>query len=136
MSGRRCWRRWVFAFVLLTVLGLAGAWLVGSILMRPSPSQVAPAVAPARDLHLRATDGLDIAATYWPGRGADGPAVLLLHGNGASRGAEASTATWLWRQGYAVLTIDFRGHGESASAPHSFGLFEARGAAAGFAWVN
>jgi len=136
MSGRRRWRRSGFAFALLTILGLAGAWLVGSVLMRPSPSHVAAAVAPARDLHLRATDGLDIAATYWPGRRSDAPAVLLLHGNGASRGTEASTASWLWRQGFAVLTIDFRGHGESASAQHSFGLFEARDAAAAFAWLK
>lgn len=136
MSGRRRWRRWAIAVGLLTVLGLAGAWLAGSILMRPSPSHVDPAIAPAQDLHLHAADGLDIAATYWPGRRSDGPAVLLLHGNGASRGAEASTAAWLSEQGYAVMTIDFRGHGESANASHSFGLFEARDAAAAFAWLK
>lgn len=136
MPGRRRWRRWVLACGLLTILGPAGLWLAGSILMRPSPSHVAPATAPAQDLRLRAADGLDIAATYWPGAREGAPAVLLLHGNGASRGAEASTASWLSHQGYAVLTIDFRGHGESASASHSFGLFEARDAAAAFAWLK
>lgn len=136
MPGGRRWRRWVFLLGAAMLLGLTGVWLVGSVLMRPSPSHVAPAVAPARDLHLRATDGLDIAATYWPGAHAGAPAVLLLHGNGASRGAEASTAAWLSRQGYAVLTIDFRGHGESASTRHSFGLFEAHDATAAFAWLK
>jgi alpha-beta hydrolase superfamily lysophospholipase len=134
--GRRSWRRWVFAFLSLAIIGLAGLWLVGSFLMRPSPSHVAPAMAPARDVQLRASDGLAIAATYWPGKDAHAPAVLLLHGNGASRGAEVSTAEWLSQQGYAVLTIDFRGHGESASASHSFGLLEARDAAAAFAWLK
>ncbi|MDB5709523.1 MAG: alpha/beta fold hydrolase [Sphingomonas bacterium] len=136
MLRRRHWRRRVFAFLLLTIVGLAGSWLFGSLLVRPSPSPVAPAVAPAQDLHLRARDGLTIAATFWPGRSDHAPAILLLHGNGASRAAEAATAAWLSGRGYAALTIDFRGHGESASAPHSFGLFEARDAAAAFAWLK
>jgi hypothetical protein len=130
MLRRRYWRRWVFAFLSLTIVGPAGPWLFGSLLVRSSPSRVAPAVAPAQDLHLRARDGLAIAATYWPGRSDHAPAILLLHGNGASRAAEAATAAWLSHQGYAALTIDFRGHGESASAQHSFGLFETRDAAA------
>ncbi|MEG3144397.1 alpha/beta fold hydrolase [Sphingomonas sp. RT2P30] len=133
---RRLWRRCGFALLLLTIGGLSGLWLIGNVLTRPSPSPVAAAVAPARDFRLRSADGLAIAATYWPGRGADAPAVLLLHGNGASRAAEASTAEWLSQQGFAALTIDFRGHGESASASHSFGLFEARDAAAAFAWLK
>ncbi|HSI16125.1 MAG TPA: alpha/beta fold hydrolase [Sphingomonas sp.] len=136
MLLRRRWRRRVFAFLSLTIAGLAGLWLFGSLLVRPSPSRVAPAVAPAMDLHLRARDGLAIAATFWPGRSDHAPAILLLHGNGASRAAEAATAAWLSQRGYAALTIDFRGHGESASAPHSFGLFEARDAAAAFVWLK
>ncbi len=133
---RRLVRRWGFALLLLTIGGLSGLWLIGSFLMRPSPSPVAAAVAPARDFRFRDSDGLVIAATYWPGKGPHAPAVLLLHGNGASRAAEASTAEWLSQQGFAALTIDFRGHGESASASHSFGLFEARDAAAAFAWLK
>ncbi|MDH7973943.1 alpha/beta fold hydrolase [Sphingomonas sp. AR_OL41] len=136
MPGRRALRCWALALLLLAIGALAALWAVGSFLMRPSPSHVAAAVAPAQDFQLRASDGLMIAATYWPGKRPDAPAILLLHGNGASRAAVASTAEWLSRQGYAALTIDFRGHGESARASHSFGLFEARDAAAAFAWLK
>jgi fermentation-respiration switch protein FrsA (DUF1100 family) len=103
---------------------------------RPSPSFVAPARLPAVDLRLRSRDGLILAATYRPGRRPNSPGVLLLHGNGASRAAMADNAAWLAGRGYAVLAIDFRGHGQSASAPHSFGLYEGRDAAAAFDWLR
>lgn len=133
---RRPGRRWGVALLVLTIGGLSSLWLLGTFLTHPSPSPVAAAVAPARDFQLRSADGLAIAATYWPGRGGDAPAVLLLHGNGASRAAVASTAEWLSQQGFAALTIDFRGHGQSSTASHSFGLFEARDATAAFAWLK
>jgi pimeloyl-ACP methyl ester carboxylesterase len=105
-------------------------------MMRSSPSRVPPATAPARDFHLRSEDGLILAATYWPGPTPEAPAVLLLHGNGASRAAMAATAAWVAGQGYAALTIDFRGHGESSPAQHSFGFAESRDAAAAFDWLK
>jgi pimeloyl-ACP methyl ester carboxylesterase len=128
--------RWSYLFAILIVVGLAVSWLLGSAMTRPSPSHVPSAIAPARDIHLRTADSLIIAATWWPGARPDAPAVLLLHGNGASRAAMAPTAAWLASQGYAALTIDFRGHGESSPAQHSFGLDESRDAAAAFAWLK
>jgi alpha-beta hydrolase superfamily lysophospholipase len=62
--------------------------------------------------------------------------VLLLHGNGASRAATAGNAAWLAGQGFATLTIDFRGHGESSPRPHSFGLAESEDARAAFVWLK
>jgi alpha-beta hydrolase superfamily lysophospholipase len=121
---------------LIILLGLAASWRFGGAMVRPTPSRVPPAAPPAIDFRLRATDGLPLAATYRPGRRPDSPAVLLLHGNGASRAAVAPNAGWLAAQGYAVLAIDFRGHGGSASVPHSFGLFESRDAEAAFAWLK
>jgi pimeloyl-ACP methyl ester carboxylesterase len=115
---------------------MALVWMMGSAMVRATPSAVAPAVAPARDFTITASDGMRIVATYWPGRRADAPAVLLLHGNGGSRGQMAAHAAWLAGQGYAAMTIDFRGHGESAAATHSFGLFESRDAAAAVAWLR
>jgi pimeloyl-ACP methyl ester carboxylesterase len=123
-------------FVLLLAAGLGASWAVGSIMVRTRPSAVAPARPPAEDLRLTAADGIGIAATYRPGRGPDAPAVLLLHGNDSSRAANAANAAWLARWGFATLAIDFRGHGGSGTAPHSFGLFEARDARAGFAWLK
>lgn len=89
-----------------------------------------------RDFVLTAADHIRIAATYRPGLGDAGPAVLLLHGNGASRKMVAQNAAWLAEQGYATLTIDFRGHGESTQTGRSFGLFESRDAAAAFSWLK
>jgi pimeloyl-ACP methyl ester carboxylesterase len=129
-------RRWSLLFLALLVVGLGASWAIGSALMRPSPSHVPLAIAPARDFHLRTDDGLIVAATYWPGATPEAPAVLLLHGNGASRAAMAPTAAWLALQGYAVLTIDFRGHGESSPAQHSFGFAESRDVAAAFNWLK
>jgi len=112
---------------LATIAGctLIGAWGLGSLLMRPSPSAVPAAVAPAQDLTIATPDGLSLAATLWSGRTPDGPAVLLLHGQGASRAATRANAAWLAGLGYEVLTIDFRGHGQSSPATPSFGPNEA-----------
>ena len=46
------------------------------------------------------------------------------------------TANILHVQGYAVLSIDFRGHGQSTPAGKSFGLFEADDAHAALAWLR
>jgi alpha-beta hydrolase superfamily lysophospholipase len=45
-------------------------------------------------------------------------------------------ALWLNRNGYAVLAIDFRGHGQSSPAGKSFGLFEADDALAALSWLR
>jgi fermentation-respiration switch protein FrsA (DUF1100 family) len=88
------------------------------------------------DFRIRTADGLAVAGTYWAGRRPDSPGMLLLHGNGASRAAMADNGAWLAGQGYAVLTIDFRGHGQSPAVPHSFGLYESRDAEAAFGWLK
>jgi uncharacterized protein len=122
--------------VSLTLL-LLGSCLIGEIVVRfrrkPSPFQPA---APAREVALNAADGLAIAATYWPGARPDAPAVLLLHGVYDSRVDLAQHAEWLVKQGFAALAIDFRGHGRSDSAPHSFGLNESHDARAAFNWLT
>ena len=118
------------------VLGLAASCVLGGLLMRSTASIVPTPPPRGRDVVLRAADGKRLAGSYWPGVRPGGPAVLLLHGNDASRAATAGNAAWLAGSGYAVLTIDFRGHGESAPATHSFGLFESRDARAALAWLR
>jgi pimeloyl-ACP methyl ester carboxylesterase len=88
-----------------------------------------PGVASAfskNDQAIRMSDGVSLAATYYvpdgatPGTG--WPSVLMLHGLGESRtdttnavGMAINTIaeTQLVPQGYAVLTFDARGHGDS-----------------------
>lgn len=134
--SRLTWKRIAGTAALLLLVGLLASWLFGSLMVRATPKDVPPVEPPAADLMLKSGDGLDIAATYWPGRAPRGPAVLLLHGNGASRAATAANAAWLHGHGYAALAIDLRGHGESSPAPRSFGLFESRDAAAALAWLK
>jgi alpha-beta hydrolase superfamily lysophospholipase len=91
---------------------------------------------PARGVALKSADGLDIAAAYWPGCRPDCPAVLIVHGFMASRRAVQPNAEWFAAQGYAVLTIDLRGHGGSAAAPCGFGWPESHDVHAAFAWLK
>jgi pimeloyl-ACP methyl ester carboxylesterase len=54
----------------------------------------------------------------------------------SSRASTAPTAAWLSGLGYAALTVDFRGHGQSAMAERSFGLREASDARRAFDWLK
>jgi uncharacterized protein len=122
---------------LVPALLFVGSWLVGDAVVRsPGKARAFTPAAPARDIGLRAADGLELAATCWPGARADSPGVLLLHGIYDSRADLAETADWLAAQGFAVLALDLRGHGRSARAPHSFGWNEALDARAGFDWLK
>ncbi|HEV2673187.1 MAG TPA: alpha/beta fold hydrolase [Aliidongia sp.] len=126
----------LLAFVLCVPIGLGATWIAGSTMIRGRPSAVTSAERPAQDVAIETRDGLLIAGTFRPGRTDRSPAVLLLHGLGASRSATAPNAAWLAGLGYATLTIDFRGHGQSAMAARSFGLNEAMDARAALAWLK
>ena len=99
-------------------------------------SRITPVPPPAQAVRLKARDGIEIAGTWWPGRRPDAPAVLLLHGVGASRNQTAPMAEALVAQGYAALAIDLRGHGESTITDHSYGLDEGLDARAAFDWLK
>ncbi|WP_324750061.1 alpha/beta fold hydrolase [Sphingomonas sp. LY54] len=116
--------------------GLALSWIAGSAMVQGEPSVVPAAASPAQDIEIRSLDGLKLAGTYWPGRQPHSPSVLLLHGVKSSRISTAAGAARLASLGYAVLTIDFRGHGQSEMATRSFGLHEALDAQAAFDWLK
>ena len=115
---------------------LYSVWSAGSAAVAPIQVDVPAPPSPGRELTLNAADGTRIAASYWPGITPRAPAVLLLHGNGGSRRTMAANAAFLAEAGYAVMAIDFRGHGESAPEARSFGLFESRDALAAFRWLK
>lgn len=56
------------------------------------------------------SDGWTIVANYYP---APGNAVILLHKFASDKSEWTSFANELNQKGYAVLALDFRGHGES-----------------------
>src|SRR5262245_1314022 len=87
-----------------------------------------PATASAfsrTDRQIRMSDGVRLAATYYVPDGAPPvggwPAVMLLHGLGGNRNGvtplglslNSLAETQLVPQGYAALTFDARGHGQS-----------------------
>lgn len=70
-------------------------------------------------ISFTASDGLEIKGTYsTPGGSAPFPAVILLHMLGSNRQIWVQTGLTdaLRLQGYAVLTIDMRGHGETSGS--------------------
>jgi uncharacterized protein len=135
MQFARARRNVAIVFLILMAV-LALSWAIGSQLVRSVSANVEPARSPARDFAIITADGKSIAATYRSGRSPDSPGVLLLHGNGASRMQTSGNAEWLASEGYATLVIDFRGHGRSSSASHSFGWNEAKDARAAFEWLE
>jgi dienelactone hydrolase len=65
-----------------------------------------------KDVDIKAPDGINLKASYFsPGR--PGPAMLLLHQCNMDRHAWDGLAKNLADAGFHVLTLDFRGYGES-----------------------
>jgi predicted acyl esterase len=109
----------------------------------------APAAAFSKtDLTIRMSDGVDIAATYYVPDGAPPaagrPGVIMLHGLGESRtdGDNAVGVSlndmaerYVVPQGYAVLTLDARGHGASGGLVGIDGPREIADVKELFAWL-
>jgi alpha-beta hydrolase superfamily lysophospholipase len=111
---------------LLILPGAAGIWLLGSSLTAVQPHPVAlPPELGAQPLALAAGPGQTVAASFLPGQGKGG--VLLLHGIHSDRRQMAARASFLHKQGYAVMLIDLPGQGASTAPSVTFGLREAAG---------
>src|SRR5215510_4782670 len=110
----------------------------------------APGTASAfgkQDRMITMSDGVRIAATYYVPDGAPPaggwPAVMLLHGLGGSRTAptplgmslNSMVETQLVPQGYAALTFDARGHGQSEGLVSIDGPREIQDVRELFAWL-
>jgi dienelactone hydrolase len=66
---------------------------------------------------LAAPDGTKLAATYYSGS-QPGPGILLLHQCNRDRSSWNALAEALARKGFHVLTVDYRGYGQSGGARH------------------
>ena len=65
-----------------------------------------------KDVDIQAPDGVNLKATYFSA-GRPGPAMLLLHQCNMDRHAWDGLAADLAGSGFNVLTVDYRGFGES-----------------------
>lgn len=73
-----------------------------------------------QDLSLVTKDGQDIKITYYKSTaGQEAPVVILLHGAGGNRLVWKNFAEQLQKLDFAVITVDLRGHGESAGGGES-----------------
>lgn len=90
--------------------------LFGFLLLLPVLQLAASTPPPPRVVDLTATDGTRLKATYFPA-GAPGPGALLLHQCNRQRKVWDDLAGRLSAAGINVLTLDYRGYGESAGTP-------------------
>jgi uncharacterized protein len=99
---------------------------------RLPPEMPPPRWAPgAREVWMRAEDGVRIHGLWWP-EPEDRPAVLFLHGN-----AQEVYSWSLVREDLAalecrLLLIDYHGYGKSEGTPHEEGLYSDGRAALGW----
>ncbi len=82
-----------------------------------------PPAADCEAVQLRTQDDLRLAASFFPPRGrreARSPGAILVHDAGRSRADLVELASALQKRGFAVLTLDLRGHGESRTPEVTF----------------
>ncbi len=68
-----------------------------------------------KDVNIKAADGVNLKGTYFSA-GRPGPAMLLLHQCNMDRHAWDTLAADLANNGFNVLTVDFRGFGDSGGS--------------------
>lgn len=105
---------------------LAAAALSPAALSQAAPSTAgsitaggtaAPVVSEGEEVEIKTRDNLSLKGTiYAPKKkGYRAPAALLVHGAGEDRTQLEKIGTTLQKRGFAVLSIDLRGHGGSVS---------------------
>lgn len=123
--------------LLAVVVLLLGLLWTGqrSLIYLPDASGVAAAdtwFPDARDLRLRAADGVELGAYLVPATEPDrGLTVLVANGNAGNRESRVPFATVLREAGFSVLLFDYRGYGGNDGRPTEEGLaLDARAALA------
>jgi dienelactone hydrolase len=79
-----------------------------------APAKAKPASS-ATKVELESEDKRKLAASFWAPKDQKGaaPAAVLVHDAGSDRSTLAELGERLWKQGFAVVAVDLRGHGES-----------------------
>jgi fermentation-respiration switch protein FrsA (DUF1100 family) len=88
------------------------------------------------DVSITAADGVTLRAWSIVPAGANGDAVLLLHGQADNRAGMLGPASLLLRHGYAVLMPDARAHGESGGPIATYAVLEADDIHRWFTWIQ
>lgn len=96
------------ALALVLCLGWAGA--------SAAPAPAAAPVLPGEPVELKTADGWTLSAAYSPAQPGN-KTFLLLHGIGGRKEDWIRLGRLLTRKGFGYFAVDFRGHGESRTAP-------------------
>jgi alpha-beta hydrolase superfamily lysophospholipase len=99
--------------------GLAILVLPGAILAQDNKTQDKKSDS-SEIAKFDSVDGVELRGTFYPAAKAKAPAVLILHRYGGNRQGWEKLAEQLQNKGFAVLTFDFRGHGESTAVSPDF----------------
>jgi pimeloyl-ACP methyl ester carboxylesterase len=97
---------------LLVITGIANAEAASETLSLAPVVRGKDAVIDTVDISV--SSDLTLKASFYVPKGDErAPAALLIHDAGSSRACLADLAESMWKEGYAVLTLDLRGHGDS-----------------------
>jgi len=100
--------------VAITLVSLAGVWIVGGQLVAPVPQTIGnpPSDLGAQSVQFPSQSGSTIHGWFISGKTGYG-AIVLMHGVRANRLSMLDRARFLSRAGYSILLFDFQAHGES-----------------------
>lgn len=104
------------------------------------PEKAAVFAVPPEAVRFPTADGLEITAWFIPSTASD-KALILIHGRNSSRTHEfkgnfPDFGAAMQREGFSVLMIDMRGHGQSAAAYCTFGLTERQDIIGAVNWLR
>ena len=132
-------KRTLVWFGLLLAVWLGSSALVADQLTRRARStyaEPAPELASGTldSFRLTTTDGQELGAWFIPGR-PERPVVLLVHGNGGDRTSCLPQADLVATEGYPVLLVTVRAHGDSTGERNDFGRSARHDVAAAVDWL-
>lgn len=133
---RRRALRWlvVLALVAIVVLYIIVPAAFGIAVIFPYQESVGAPPAGFEEIDLTTDDGVRLTAWYAPP--SNGAAIILIHGAGGSREGVRDHAALLVENGYGVLALDLRGHGESDGTTNRFGWQGTRDVGAAVAFLR
>lgn len=132
----------ISAFLVVGYFGISA--YAGHTLSKPNrcfdPLKASVFAVPPENVTFRTPDGVEIAGWFIPEKATD-KVLILVHGLNSSRTCElagkfAEFGSAMNQKGFSILTIDLRGHGQSADSRFTFGITERRDVIAAVDWLK